>query len=706
MKNVRTSFRRLIVGGALAVTLSTTAHAQTNLNFTQARATSEGAIQLFWNSTTNELYEIDYADELVDTNTGYITWVPLYTDYPSHGGTTFIADAGNYDLVPEIPHPKYTTQRFYRIALSGTNTSPTNPTVSIISPTNAALLTGDVVVSVSSYSSEILADVKLYIDGEEQWASDDGTNFLINTCEWPNGPHVLFATAKSQSAISGFAYNHPTTSGRAVSSYVNVVFTNLITRFDFSQNFFEPSEGQTQHVSAVFAANVNWTLEIQNEDSNTVRFTSGSGASMGFDWDGTGTNGAVIPDGIYSYLLTVATNGLPIPPPDYGESDTNPPPVPGGSYATSSSSSDWFPVSKRQAIAAGWDHWYIQPPPMPPVWTNGAWHDWDEIYGPRPWFEFQIPENESTFSTSSSMSMDTPTPEYSGQASQNSRAPKRKPRKGVKNNKGTFGICYKTYPNGAFSQEPRTGLLSQHTGIDGHAPTSSYYEWTDLPADKSGVPAFSAIMQKGGFKAKFIKADEQWGPQDIKKPSLGGNSIFNTCDFGLLEGHSVYGTNPEIDGVKYIYFYLFDQKYGGSYVKLSEMDFGSAATHGLKWMTLDTCNSLYPANITSMANNGKMPDNDNLHLLIGHATVSYSVHKTHQFYASNLVAHVKIIDSLVKAETDAYQIVHQAGWADMTNAVAVRAIGYQSCYDDSLYIFNDPDPNTTLLMQSFTTFTP
>src|SRR6266536_5591992 len=84
------------------------ARGQTNLNFTQVKVTPEAAIQLFWNSTTNEFYEIDYADELVDTNTGYITWVPLYTDYPSHGGTTFVADAGNYNFAPEIPHPKKT----------------------------------------------------------------------------------------------------------------------------------------------------------------------------------------------------------------------------------------------------------------------------------------------------------------------------------------------------------------------------------------------------------------------------------------------------------------------------------------------------------------------------------------------------------------------------------------------------------------------
>src|SRR5882672_1914909 len=117
---------------AAALLSASLAPGQTNLNFNSIRATVEGAIHLSWNSTTNEIYEIDYASELVDTNTGTIIWSPLFTDYPSHGTNTFIADAGNYDLNPEIVHPKYSPMRFYRIALTGTNTSATNPIVSII----------------------------------------------------------------------------------------------------------------------------------------------------------------------------------------------------------------------------------------------------------------------------------------------------------------------------------------------------------------------------------------------------------------------------------------------------------------------------------------------------------------------------------------------------------------------------------------------
>jgi len=62
-----------IMVSALVLALATNAFAQNALQFTSANATSEGAIQLHWASNSNEVYEIDYADSLIDTNTGNIT---------------------------------------------------------------------------------------------------------------------------------------------------------------------------------------------------------------------------------------------------------------------------------------------------------------------------------------------------------------------------------------------------------------------------------------------------------------------------------------------------------------------------------------------------------------------------------------------------------------------------------------------------------
>src|SRR5437867_12875881 len=116
------------------MTTAAPSFSQTNLNFNGVSATVEGAIRLSWNSTTNEIYEIDYADSLVDTNTGTITWNTLYEDYPSQGTNTFWLDTGNYFNEPAVLHPSQAPMRFYRIVLAGTNTIP-GPSDSVASPT-------------------------------------------------------------------------------------------------------------------------------------------------------------------------------------------------------------------------------------------------------------------------------------------------------------------------------------------------------------------------------------------------------------------------------------------------------------------------------------------------------------------------------------------------------------------------------------------
>jgi hypothetical protein len=202
---------------------------------------------------------------------------------------------------------------------------------------------------------------------------------------------------------------------------------------------------------------------------------------------------------------------------------------------------------------------------------------------------------------------------------------------------------------------------------------------------------FSDVMKIGSFKPKFVLADDQWNGPDIKKESLGGRNIFNTCNFGMLLTHGCYGATPEKDNVKYTYLALYNNKFGlSSYVKLSDMDLGSLGANGLRWMTILSCDMFHPANITSMANNGLLPDNSNLHLFQGFSTITYANPYLGYLYASNLVTGISIPNSLVNAATQAFT-VRTAG---MTNSVSVRVMGYNSCIGDTLYLWSDPDPNT------------
>ena len=206
---------------------------------------------------------------------------------------------------------------------------------------------------------------------------------------------------------------------------------------------------------------------------------------MLFDWDGTGDGGISIPDGVYSYLISVQTNDLPIPHIVSTNSGGGPAPSPAMmsgviiSGTSPRAAEDSFPTSLQQARAARLDYYYSQPPPMPPVWTNGNWMNWEDIFGPEPLIKTDIPTpNQQTYATTAMASPMFATSDgssYSG-SSQSTRSPERKPNVGVKNKTGSFGVCYKTYGTNGFSApHPRTGWpypLPTFVAVDGQTATA------------------------------------------------------------------------------------------------------------------------------------------------------------------------------------------------------------------------------------------
>ena len=158
--------------------------------------------------------------------------------------------------------------------------------------------------------------------------------------------------SSSQPLMSSTAIDGPANSvgfvGHAVSPFVPVSFSNLVTKISFSEQFFEPSLGQTQQVSAVFAANSDWTLQIEDAYSNVVRTVTGSGTSMSFAWDGTGEGGTNIPNGVYYYYISAETNGETGEIVGGGGSGTNtPPPLPS---SLSGGSSLWVVLPDSETV--------------------------------------------------------------------------------------------------------------------------------------------------------------------------------------------------------------------------------------------------------------------------------------------------------------------------------------------------------------------
>lgn len=678
-QNMRTRFdMNRILAGALALGILTTqtAFGQSPLQFTGAEATPENAIQLFWASHSNEVYEIDYADALGTNADGSTTWNKLYDDYPSHGTNTFIGDFGNYFLTPSVPHPKYRPARFYRVVDKGTN-SGESPFVTITPITNGATLSDQVTVSVVVTSSLPIITTELYVDGQRMDSSDDGSNYVINTCEWLNGSHVLFATAEAQSRLSGPSGSWAVDIGRGVSPYVTVNFSNLISGVAFSQPFFEPSLGQTQEVTAVFAANCDWTLQVLDESSNVVRAAAGSGTSLLFDWDGAGDGGADIPDGVYYYLISTQTNGLPFQSQIRGGtgSGSGSPPSPFMASAASDETSDsgaWWAMPADGSGAA------VPLALYPPgVDTNNflIFEASSSEMRPRR-LSSPVMANDSSGSNSS----------YNGPSAQTTVAPTRPPIAPVKGAVGTVGVAYYNFPVQKSYPVPNSGLPYPLNKIQIEGSTGNV-TFTNIPECPKTADNFVSKMIKKGWQVGFNFDGNLFRVNDLRAASLGGKGMFGNVNLGLFMDHGSYGTSLDYHSwasQTYQTYFPSDNPADASnpWIALSEFGLGG----NLRWMAILACNSLRDQNYNSMANAGVLPIKSNLHLLCGTTTVSYMSNDIGTLWAAKMLGSLlhspqTIEQAWYGAGHDAY---HNATNIPSGSTVVFRVAGFENCFNDTL----------------------
>jgi hypothetical protein len=160
--------------------------------------------------------------------------------------------------------------RFYRILDEGQDgLANDEPIVSIISPTNGVAATGELAVTVVAATDQpIISGTELYVDGQEVLPANITTNYTdgstnyeedtyyINTCEWLNQTHTLFATAQSASGLGEAVGSPNVLIGHGVSPFVPILFSNLITEISFSQPQFNPSLGETQQVGLILPQTV------------------------------------------------------------------------------------------------------------------------------------------------------------------------------------------------------------------------------------------------------------------------------------------------------------------------------------------------------------------------------------------------------------------------------------------------------------------
>jgi len=627
---------------SLGILFSHLTFAQNALQFTGVTATPEDAIQLSWASNSNEVYEVDYADSLIDTNTGSTTWQQLCTEYPSQGTNTFWLDTGNYSVSPAIPHPKNSPMRFYRVLMTATNTGE-NPTVSILWPTNGATVSSNIIVQVSASSDQVLAGVTLYVDGQAMLPSDDNSNFVINTCEWWNGTHTLFAAAKSLTHYEGIANDTSITYGHAVSPYVNVTFNNLISEVAFSEPYFEPSLGETQEVTADFAANCNWTLQIQDVNRNTVLNASGSGDSMTYDWDGMGNGETNLPDGVYSFLISAVTNGESS---DFvlggsGGSGGGSPPSPDAAFSSMGGmdGSEWWAMSTNEDATPV--PWALYPPGSD---TNGLTifqASAVDIASLMPALSPSRSVHRMGGGFSADDSGSGSGSGYGGPSGQSTTTPMRPPNIKGKGTIGTFFVGYQTYPTLVYNSFSTPAIVTGWPYLSGEP----YY--VQLDGETSQTQAshsqnWGSVMENADIASGFVSTMQQgrWsGASDgyITASDVTGG-LFNGANIGLLCVHASYGTTAETDGVKHSYLRFFNwQTRNPSYCRLDDCSFGASGTNGLKWMAILACNALNSADYNSMYEYGRLPLSNDLHSLLSASTVATAAPTIGSEWAKNML---------------------------------------------------------------------
>ena len=590
------------------------------LYFTNIVSTPEQAIQLTWASTPGDYYQIQCANALATNADGSTAWFTLYDDYPAQGTNTFWLDCGNFAVAPYIPHPKYSPMRFYRVLDEGTDDLTNDePQITITSPSSGMVVTGDLVVSICVTSDQAMVTSQLYIDGQLMNPSPDGTNYYINTCEWYNGEHTLFAVAKEEST-SGMQINSSTPIiGHAVSAFVPVYFSNLIQEISFSQPFFQPSLGQTQEVMATFAANCNWTLQIMDEYSNEFRTVTGSGDNLDFLWDGTSDTGTNVPNGIYYYYVSAATNGL-----------ANEIVLGGGGDGTNSGGGaplpDFMGVSQLYVT----DATETQAPVPFAIYPPGFNTNNLVIFSASP-SDIASLHSSSLASSSVRSSGITFSPDDAGGGSGTassqdaSAAPSRPGSNPIVNATGTFGYGVQNYDgNGSAGYQPTaprsSTLIASYVTLQGIAPASPP-TWKRLANCNIEANNLDFILEKYGWINTIAEFNDALTINQLK--ASGSNNPFNGVDFAFLSFHGCYGTSIDMwtgQNIKQMYFPITSGT-SAQYLRMSDFNLGGPSPGvGLKWVILNACHSLYPANWNSMQSQRVYPYNSNLHMILGGAT--------------------------------------------------------------------------------------
>ena len=638
------------------VLVALSGYAQTNYIIQSPVAAADHTIKIRWNSETNAIFQVESADSLTDVGAQGLHWVIRDADCGSKGTNAEWMDVGDPQWLPRILHPRFQSQRFYRIKKVGQATG-TRPTVTVqlsqggtLLPSGTNVISGDLDVSVIVNlvdTNQIISTVNLIVDGQKVATTDYSFSTSINTCEWPNGIHEIYGmattaiendigetTPSSDTEADAVTNDVQTAIGVATSKFC--VFSNYISQFFVSIPYFQI--GQTQEVVAKFEQDSYWQITVVDNQDNPVRAFTGEGSLAYAAWDGNDQNGSPLSYGYYDYIVdarpsqygslsmssplslssaqAVTSSSVLAPPltgyqlraapykqtpaamqfsgsniitetiiipslnptnPPAGTNDPSGPPSPMMALSLAG-----YPTSAEEALSQGLTSYFVAPPPYPPVITNigGILHaiPWEEVYGPIPAIEIQIPESEQdsylmAAAGPASITVDAAQPMDWSDQTYETRTPTRTPGNLFIGFAGTVGVGYQ-------------GHHPKKPPVFGTAPggvLASTPPWGPLKTASSLANNFSINMGYAGWRTSFMHGDDNLNSLDLNPtmgPGTGTGAFATQCHFGLLVGHMTASSRNDPNFYATVPYYpVYNSTQPGAYqwIATPDMDLGNSA---------------------------------------------------------------------------------------------------------------------------------
>ena len=296
------------------------------------------------------------------------------------------------------------------------------------------------------------------------------------------------------------------------------------------------------------------------------------------------------------------------------------------SDASDSTKEKLFPSSEEEALMAGLTSYFIESAPMPPVYTNDVLLPWEDVYGPTPPLEVQIPAStqEEFLQGLSDKSLDGagdgPQQANWGDQTYTTRTPNRIPGNLFFGFAGTVGIGFQGHhPKSPSFALPAGGVVS-----------SSHPPYGPLVNASTIANGFSINMGLGGWRTSFLFGNDNFNSTNLAPilgPGTGTGNYATKCNFGFVVGHMTAASHQDENYfTTHSYYPVYNSSQPGFYqwIALPGMDFGNGgSTSKLRWMALYGCNSLRQQDFIDLWTKFLLPMPPNLRLLLGAETGVY-----------------------------------------------------------------------------------